>query len=130
MNNSATTIEESMKQPNAQDATAEPGKHSGIVLPPSELNRAIAALEALRQGSPEEQREISEILDRAWRERELSSQQAIPGLAFQPIDVEKAFRLLDQLDNFDPAEQRDTFEYLKQALNEERKAGNERLLFL
>ena len=103
-----------------ENATAQPGKYSGIVLPPFDPEGAIAFLESLYEGEAEEQRETFEILERVWREKGAARQQAIPGVAFQPIDVEKAFRLLDQLDEFDPAEQRETFECLRQALNEER----------
>jgi hypothetical protein len=65
MSDVTTLVEEPIAAPEPGSFAKEERNGSGIVLPPFDPDRAIAALEWLRQQVPDEQRETLEYLKRA-----------------------------------------------------------------
>ena len=143
MNNSALAIEEAAGQPESEKASAQPGKYSGLVLPPFDPEAAIAVLDWLRQQDPQEQYETFEYLKRALNETRAANgerllfteEAAAPappnayGAPLPSFDPEAGIAALQSFYESDAEEQRETFEYLKRALNETRAANGERLHF-
>jgi hypothetical protein len=68
MSEPAIVIEEPVAHPEPEPSNGEPQNISGIILPPFDPERAIAALESFYEGDAEEQRETFEHLKRALNE--------------------------------------------------------------